>query len=658
MKTEFSAEVLKNPEHALRYEWLETNGLGGYSSSTPLECHTRKYHGLLVAPMKDCSGRYNFLSKMEVALSFKKNIFHLSTNKYPDVFYPTGHKYLEKFTAYPYPTFLYRIGDILFKKEILMPLGQNAILINYTLLESDKNITFQAKPMLAYRNFHALARENINIQVKMYGDDSNREWKIEPYALMPALTFKSSKKMDFFPGPDWNRNHEYLRERKRGYDFSEDLFCPGMFEKKMKAGESLTMLVSADEDLKAKPDLLYKKEIKRRFSEKTENLNPMEILKSKSNQFLIDHGKEGLSIIAGYPWFGEWGRDAMIALPGLTLSQGKFKEAMKVLTYFASHASHGRLPNQVGVDLDKPSYNTIDAGLLYFAAIQSYDISSGDRSGVKKKLGSTMKDMLLSMLAGENPDMQILDNGLISVGNENTQLTWMDAQAYGKPVTPRHGCAVEINALWYNAIQYFLELYSKKLPKGLECLPELSKKIEASFIDTFWVEEEPGYLADCVRGEYKDAAVRPNQLYAGALPHSLLNKDQLKSMLERVTRELLTPLGMRTLSPKNPAYAGLYAGNQDQRDSAYHQGTVWPWLIGIFTDVHMKVYQQNKSKHKELFKYFSPLFEEDIFDYGICSISEIKNGNSPHEAKGTPFQAWSVSEVIRSFENLSELIKS
>jgi predicted glycogen debranching enzyme len=608
--------------------------------------------------MKDCPGRYNFLSKMDVALSIKKNVFHLSTNKYPDVFYPTGHKYLEKFTAFPYPTFIYRIGDIVFKKEILMPLGRNAILINYTLLESDKSITFQAKPMLGYRNFHALAKENIDIQVKMYGDDSGKEWKIEPYSLMPALVFKSSKKIDFFPGPDWNRNYEYMRERKRGYDFREDLFCPGMFEKKMKSGESLTILASVDDDFKVKPGSLYKKEIKRREIERISELSPMEILKSKSNQFMIDHGKEGLSIIAGYPWFGEWGRDAMIALPGLTLSQGKYKEAMKVLTYFATHASKGRLPNQVGVDLDRPSYNTIDAGLLYFAAIQSYDLKSGDRNGVIKKLGPTMKEMLLSMLNGENPDMNILDNGLISFGNENTQLTWMDAQAYGKPVTPRHGCAIEINALWYNAIKYFLELFPKKLPKGLESLPELVQKIETSFLETFWVEDEPGYLADCVRGDYKDGSVRPNQLYAGALPYSLLNKDQLSSMLERVTRELLTPLGMRTLSPKNPSYAGLYSGTQDQRDSAYHQGTVWPWLIGIFTDVHIKVYHGNKSKHKELLKYFQPLFEEDILEYGLCSISEIKNGNSPHEAKGTPFQAWSVSEVIRSFENLSELIES
>lgn len=649
---EFNFDILTNPEQALRYDWLETNGLGAYASSTPLECHTRKYHGLLVAPMGDYPGRFNFLSKMDVTLSFKKNVFHLSTNKYPDVFYPTGHKYYEKFLAYPYPTFIYRIGDIVFKKEIIMPQGQNAVIINYELLESDKVITFQARPMLAFRSFHALAGENFNVQVKMYGD-TGKEWKIEPYDLMPSLVFKTNKKVDFFPGPDWNKNHEYLRERKRGYDFNEDLFCPGMFEKKMKKGDRLTFMASVG-DIKAKPDALLKKEKTRRVAENDSEKSPMDMLKANSSQFIINHGKEGLSIIAGYPWFGEWGRDAMIALPGLTLSLGKFKEAHKVLTYFAKHAKNGLLPNQVGVDCGEPSYNTIDAGLLFFAATQSYQLASGEAKKVKRDLGPTMTAMLISMLNGENPHLEILENGLLSVGNENTQLTWMDANAFGKPVTPRHGCAVEINALWYNAIKYYLEVYSNKLPKELKVLPELCEKIEASFIDCFWVEDEPGYLSDCIRGDDKDISVRPNQLYAASLPYSLLNEDQTKSLLERVTRELLTPRGMRTLSPKNPAYIGLYAGNQDQRDSAYHQGTVWPWPIGIFTDVYLKVYRDDKVKAKELLDYFSPLFGEDIFEYGLCSISEIKNGNSPHEAKGTPFQAWSVSEVIRTYNLLEE----
>jgi predicted glycogen debranching enzyme len=647
-----NSETLTNPELALRYDWLETNSLGAYASSTPLECHTRKYHGLLVAPMDNCPGRFNYLSKMDVSLSLDENIFHLSTNKYPGVFFPTGHKYLESFSAYPYPVWLFRIGDILIKKEVLMPQGENAVLLRYTLLESDKKIIFGAKPMLAYRNFHSLAEENFNIQVKMY-DNNPKEWRIEPYQLMPALVIKTNKKMDFYPGPDWNRNYEYMREKSRGYDFKEDLFCPGMFEKKIKKGESITFLVSVG-DTALKPDSLFTKECKLRSKLNTTNPSAMDILEAKSEQFLITHGKEGLSIIAGYPWFGEWGRDAMIALPGLTLAQNKFKEAMEILSYFSSLAYQGKLPNQVGVDLDTPSYNTIDAGLLYFYAIQAYEIASGDTKGVKEKLFQTMTEMLISMVREENSDLSILENGLLSVGSEHTQLTWMDAQAYGSPVTPRNGCAIEINALWYNAMKYYIEICEGNLCEELKILPELCEKVEMSFIETFWLESDPGYLADCVRGTYKDIAMRPNQLFAAALPYTLLDSKQIESVLERTTRELLTPKGLRTLSPKNPQYAGLYSGNQDNRDGAYHQGTVWPWLVGIYTDVYVRVYGNNKKKINELAEYFASLYTEDIVQYGLCSVSEIKNGNSPHEPKGTPFQAWSVSEVIRSYHLLKE----
>jgi len=641
-----SQEDCINTEEALRKEWLDTNGLGGYASSTILHCHTRKYHGLLVACLKEPQGRFVLLSKIETSVLSERREFHLSTNKYPGVFYPTGHKYIEEFTQGLAPTTSYKIADVLISKSVMMASGENTVLVKYSLREGRRSLILRLKPLLAYRDIHALMRENMSIQVKTYAEKNG--FKIEPYQGMPPLYVYTSKKSVFHPAPEWFCNMEYLKERRRGYDYKEDLFCPGMFEVTLQRGKDLILAASTHPHKSANLEKKFKRETARRrgeFNRFAQEPERTQTLKYLAGQFIIRNRHNERSIAAGYHWFGEWGRDAMIAVPGLTFYCQRMDEGVEILDTFARREYNGLLPNFISEKHDGNAYNSADASLWFFWTVQEYFRKGGDPSIVKKHFFTAMQNIVKSILARINPLLKLHENGLVGCGSEETQFTWMDAVASGRPVTPRHGFAVEINALWYNAVKFLAEL-SRDYGEDHAELEIIAKKIENAFIQAFW-NEEKHCLYDVVRDGYKDAAVRPNQIFAVSLPFSPVPEENRNDIVNKVTADLLTPYGLRTLSPADPNYKPRYEGSQDDRDSAYHQGTVWPWLAGHFGEAFLRVSEDQNAACEFLQEHLQPLLEEFPENFGVAGMPEIYNGTPPYKPKGCIHQAWSLAEVIR-----------
>ncbi len=634
-----------NTETATRKEWLDTNGLGGYASSTIINCHTRKYHGLLVAALKKPRGRYVLLSKVETSVTDGEREFFLSTNKYPGVYHPTGHQFVEGFEQDLYPAVTYRIGDALIRKTILMVHGRNTVLLCYELLEGRIKPTLRIRPLLAYRDVHQLTSENLFLRPKTFPEKNG--CIIEPYEGMPPLHMGTSRTSTFFPGPRWMRNVEYLEERRRGFDYQEDLFCPGMFEMELNKGKPVIFAASTERlgDLSK----LRKKEIKRReslYENCRDRSKCVREMQYAGGQFLIRNASDFASVVAGYQWFGEWGRDTMIALPGLTFHSGRQAFGEEVLTSYAKLEKGGLLPNYLDQKSEHLAYNSVDASLWFFWTVQEYLKTGGNREFVRKKILPALQRIIQAHLDNKVPLCGIDADGLLHAGNENTQLTWMDAQAYGKPVTPRHGAAVEINALWYNALCFYLEQMDGKKHKLVDRAREAANRLAANFTNRFWNPED-NCLCDVVNHEGRDCSIRPNQIFAVSLPHSMLTMEEMRTVVSCVQDHLLTPFGLRTLSPRNPAYIPFYRGSPDDRDSAYHQGIVWPWLAGHFGEAMMRQTKDRKATKDFLRKFFKPILRSFPEDYGIASIPEIYTGNPPHEPNGCMAQAWSVAESVR-----------
>ncbi len=644
--TFISNDSCMNTEDALRREWLETNGLGGYASSTVINCHTRKYHGLLVAALKNPRGRFVLLSKIEASLFTQRKEFRLSTNKFPGVFHPTGHRYMESFEQELFPVITYRVGDILLQKSFILLCGENTLLATYKMTESGSPVTLRLRPFLAYRDIHSLSRENMSIHVKTFPEKNG--FKIQPYDGMPPLYMVSNRKAQFFPGPDWIRNMEYLKERRRGYPYQEDVFCPGTFEIDL---DKRTELILGTSVCPLKPTDLKRKrnrEIKRRQDDLSRfgTEDPRgSFLKYSAHQFRIQNACDEPSVIAGYHWFGEWGRDTMIALPGLTFYTGHMQAGLDILKTFSAREQNGLLPNMIAENSTRDAYNSQDAALWFFWAIQEYLRCGGNCQEVTTHFLTAMENIIRCRLHRSVPQCRLLENGLLEIGNENTQLTWMDAHSCGKPVTPRHGSPVEINTLWYNALCFYRDMCTQT---GKSCtdINEIIDKISSHFERLYW-NSNTHCLADVVRGDKQDPAIRPNQIFAVSLPNSPISPDTQKSIVDRIVSDLLTPYGLRTLSPSDPDYQAVYEGDQDSRDAAYHQGTVWPWLAGHFGEAYLKVYGNTKSAKNILHEKLSPLLDEFPNDFGIRCIPEIYNGNPPHKPKGCISQAWSLAEVIR-----------
>lgn len=641
-----------NTETATRKEWIDTNGLGGYASSTIINCHTRKYHGLLVAALKEPRGRFVLLSKLETSVIADGKEFLLSSNKYPGVYHPTGHQFVDHFELGLYPATTYRIGDALIRKSFLMIHGQNTVLVCYELLEGKVKPALRLRPLLACRDVHKLTRENMFLRPKSYPEKNGR--KIQPYEGLPPLHMATNRKSEFFPGPKWVYSVEYLMERARGFDYQEDLFCPGMFETTLEKGKPVIFAASVEPT--GNLERLRKKEIQRRetlFEEAWDRSKPEQWLKYFSERFLIRNPSGFASVIAGYHWFGEWGRDTMIALPGLTFHAGRKEFGEEVLAAYAGLARDGLLPNYLDQNSDHLAYNSVDASLWFFWAVQEYLKAKGSKRFVMDKVYPALRSIVAAHLDGRVPLCGLDGDGLLHAGNESTQLTWMDAQAYGGPVTPRHGAAVEINALWYNALRFFLELAGTEDAGLAARAVEAADRLKANFARRFWNEED-NCLCDVVNGSGQDRSIRPNQVFAVSLPHTMLDYHQMRAVLSVVQAHLLTPYGLRTLSPRDPAYRPFYHGDADARDAAYHQGLVWPWLAGHFGQALLRQAEDRAGTKAFLRKYFKPILRSFPEDFGLGALPELYTGNPPHEPRGAVAQAWSMAEAVRLNKVLKE----
>ncbi len=650
----FSKEECSNPHQAVAQEWIDVNGIGGYSSSTIINCHTRKYHGLLVAELDQPKGRYVLLSKVEPSLVVNGKEHALGCNKFPGVFHPNGYQYLESFTYNLFPRAIYQVGDTKLKMSTLMLSGENTVLIKYKILEGSNVVTLRLRPQLAYRDKHSLQHYNEFLQMRTYVEKNG--FHIEPYQGMPPLYMSLNRKCYFYPSPLWSFNLEYMEEQKRGYDYLEDLFCPGIFEIELKPGKEVVLAASTSVVSNANKKFIS--EVNRRKGKRKaagEENNLIAELSYQSNQFIIKNHRNEMSILAGYHWFAEWGRDAMIALPGLTFHRSQPKVGLEILKTFGKYQKDGLIPNYICEDQNRCSYNSIDATFWYFWALQEYKKTGGTYKEIKTHFAETLRSILDIHINGTTPYTHLRFDGLLYTGNERTQLTWMDANSRGMPVTPRYGCPVEINALWYNALMFWIELCKKwKMTDPLtEQAKTITEKLKKNFVAKFWCKETD-CLLDVYRDDFADASVRPNQIFAVSLPFTMLDKKKQKKVVEKVTKDLVTPYGLRTLSPTDKRFKPYYAGDQDTRDAAYHQGTVWPWLIGHYGDAYLKVAKSPKEGSAFLEEKFTPLLKDFNKDFGIAAIPEIYNGNPPHKANGCISQAWSMAEVLRLFKHIEK----
>jgi predicted glycogen debranching enzyme len=633
----FDKAQVVNLEYSLSREILRSNRAGSYSSTTIVGCNTRKYHGWLVCPVDALGGeRHVLLSSLDTTVVSNGQSFNTGIRKYNGDYYsPKGHKYVEDFDIQDIPGMTYRVGNVIMKQERILVHYEEQLLIRFIIIDTDEPVRLQLRPFLAFRSIHQLTHANMWANTKTVAVPNGM--KICLYEGFPWLHMQVSCKAEFVPVPDWYLGVEYIEEQKRGYDYSEDLFVPGFFEVTAGKGDVIIFSASTKEE---KPAGL-KTKFTRAITSKIPRSNFGNCLRNAAQQFIEKRGDD-TNIIAGYHWFGSWGRDTFISLPGLALARPNEDLYAAVLDTQVRRMKGGLFPNMG--DNDNPAFNSVDAPLWFFQALWSYGLEPKDSW---KRYGQAMKDVLDAYRKGTSFGIHMRDNGLIYAGAPGKALTWMDAVVNGVPVTPRDGYAVEINALWYNAVSYALSCArgarDKAFVKDWEQMPDL---ISRSFIETFW-DEEHGYLADYVNDkEMRNMQVRPNMVIATSLPFTMLSRDQMKRTLDIASRMLVTPRGLRTLSPSEEGYKGIYCGDQATRDSAYHQGTVWPWLMGPFCEGWLRVYGEGGvSRVRKLILGF----EETLTEAGISTISEIYDGDPPHSPRGAISQAWSVGEILRIF---------
>ncbi|MEI8139800.1 MAG: amylo-alpha-1,6-glucosidase [bacterium] len=641
---------------SLRSEWLETNGNGGYASSTIHNCNTRKYHGLLVAGLANPAGRFTLLSKYEDSIITATGEYPLSSNCYPGVMHPDGHRYLTEFRLEEGPVFRYQFEGMVIQKRLLMVQGENTVLVEYQLEQSQVPVRLRLKPLLAFRRHHELKQEDTLIHTQ--SAEAPDGFSIHPYDGLPPLYIQASQPPRFEAQPVWYRNLEYFMEAERGYDYHEDCFCPGTLELTLPPQGRVIVSASllSQQDLPATWD----KEHARRqacareaeavalHSGDPDMVEPLPALIRSGLHFTIrTPGSARATIIAGYPWFDDWGRDTLISLPGLTFYSGRPELGIEILKAVAPHERDGLIPNCFAADPEHHAYNSVDASLWYFWAVQQMLECTGDRKTLHDTLWPVLKRIATRFMAGTHYDVFMTPEGLLHAGNRNTQLTWMDATSHGQPVTPRYGFAVELNALWFNAL-VFCETLATSFHEKLPWPADLTKRLKTAFTSTFWLEG-PGYLADSFAEGILNESIRPNQIFAASLPFSPLTARQRKSVVETVRRDLFTPYGLRTLAPHDVAYRGRYEGDQPTRDAAYHQGTVWPWLLGHYGEAVLKTSSTPAQAALELSQQLRPLLDYSLKGRGLINVPEIFDGDSPQRPNGCPAQAWSSAELIRLF---------
>ncbi len=637
----YSIETHGQFEPFIQNEWLLTNGLGGFSFGTVIGCDTRRYHGILIAATKPPVGREMILSRLGEMLILDGDANHpheLAVNQFRDNVHPHGERYLRKFELNDTATWEYDVLGVRVTKQIQLLWKQNIAGVRYTIEAGDANrqLEFRVWPFFALRDFHGLRRA---AGYDMPASVVERTLSVSSDQITANVSCDAG---EWVKQPAWWYGHVYPIETDRGQDDTEDLFTPGRFTITFKGKRQITFWTSPDE-LITPPN--WDAQIKRRrdaTARQTGASSSIARLERAADDFLVARkapdGRDGTSVIAGYPWFADWGRDTFISMPGLLFATGKFEQARQVLSVFAEYVSDGMIPNRFDDYTNEPHYNTVDASLWFIHACFEYARVAKDSATFEKILKPACRKILDGYRRGTRFKIKMDEaDGLISQGDEHTQLTWMDAKCNGVAFTPRQGKPVEINALWYHA----LILMGEK---------ELSEKVRTNFTKAFWISPFRG-LADVVNrnsdGSYsRDNSIRPNQIFAASLPNSPLTAEQQSAVVELVRRELLTHYGLRTLAKSDPKYRSRYSGSQFIRDESYHNGMVWPWLIGAFLDAYLRVHGNSADAVAQARRWLSPLI--DHMDEGcLGQIAEIFEPEEPFRSVGCCAQAWSVAEVLR-----------
>ena len=630
---------MTNLQESLRRELLRTNRSGAYSSSTLVDCNTRKYHGLLVVPVPELDDENHvLLSSLDCTVIQHGAEFNLGLHKYQgNNFSPNGHKYIREFDATKVPTTTYRVGGVVLQKEVIFQHYEDRILIRYTLLEAHSATTLRFRPFLAFRSVRQFTHENATASREFSQVDNGI--KTCMYAGYPDLFMQFSKKNEFVFQPDWYRGVEYPKEQERGYASNEDLYVPGYFEMPIKKGESIVFSGSTSQIKTSTLKKLFDEEV----ADRVPRDNFYHCLVTAAHQFHKREKNDDRYLLAGYPWFKSRARDTFIALPGLTLAIGEIdyfemvmKTAEKALREFMEEKPiTGKI-----YEIEQP-----DVPLWAIWAMQQYAKEVG-RDKCFEMYGKLLQDIVKYILDGKHPNLRLDNNGLLYSNGRDKAVTWMNSTANGRPVVPRSGYIVEFNALWYNALKFCASMASDKGDaKGAENIEAIAAKVKDSFVETF--VNEYGYLLDYVDGNMMDWSVRPNMIFAVALDYSPLSQQQMKSVVDICTRELLTPKGLRSLSPKSGGYNPIYVGPQTQRDYAYHQGTAWPWLGGFYMEACLKLYKRSRLSfiERQLVGY------EDEMDYhAIGTISELFDGNPPFHGRGAMSFAMNVAEILRTLK--------
>ena len=634
----FDKTLMTNLEESLTREILRTNRSGAYHCSTIVDCNTRKYHGLLVIPVPELDDENHvLLSSLDETVIQHGAEFNLGVHKYGGgTFSPRGHKYIREFDCEKVPTTIYRVGGVILKKEKVFVHHENRILIRYTLVDAHSDTTLRLRPYLAFRSVRQYTHENS--QASRHYDEVENGIKTCMYPGYPELYMQFSKEVAFHFEPDWYRGLEYPKEQERGYDFNEDLYVPGYFEMSIKKGECITFSGGISSIDTVSLNDLFTKEAERR----TPRDNFKNCLVNSAHQFLNKQGGESY-LLAGYPWFKCRARDEFISLPGLTLSIGeteKFEMIMDTAVKCVYEFMNGELPSLKMTEIEHP-----DVLLWMMWTVQQY-AKFTSKEAAKGKYGQLVKDVMNYLLAGKHPNLQLHDNGLVYANGRDKAITWMNSTANGRPVVPRTGYIVEFNALWYNALRFAADLLADD-QEFVASLQDVYEKAAPSFVNTFL--NEYGYLLDYVDGNMMDWSVRPNMIFAAALDYSPLDAKQKKGVVDIVTKELLTPKGIRSLSPKSGGYNPNYVGPQIQRDYAYHQGTAWPWLEGFYLEAYLRIYKRSAVSfvERQMISY-----EDQMTCHCISSIPELFDGNPPFQGRGAVSFAMNVAEILRTLNLL------
>lgn len=639
MEIDLKAIQCQNYTIASSREWLITNGLGGYASCTVAGANTRRYHGLLVAALHPPTERYVLLSKVEERVRLNEQEYLLSSNQYVGAVFPQGYLHLERFELYPVPTFTYRLGwDAQIIKQVFMAYGRNTVYLTWRY-QGDSPIQLVLAPLIAFKFYHheMQARPDFPLAVDFAQDQVQVIYErcFPPlHLLAPGAALQ--------PSGYWYYRFEHLREMERGLDCLEDLYNPVLFYFHLRPGEQAVLIGTVEGNQPEEPDrVLHSIRERQQALLASANLRApfARLLVLASDAFCV-RTPERAAVIAGYHWFTPWTRDTLIALPGLCLITKRYDFAREVLDSFLDHLSQGMLPNRFPDHLQPPDYNQVDGTLWYFYAVHQYLQHYWDREFAQKVLPA-LQEIIAWHQQGTRYNIHVDEDGLLYAGEPGVQLTWMDAVIGSQVVTPRIGKPVEVNALWINALRV-LEWLEQRLGGSGERYGRAASAAEMRFREAFWYAEK-GYFYDVLTDDGPDDALRPNQLLAISLPFAPATLEQARSALLQIQTHLLTPFGLRTLSPDHPTYRGRYGGPPEQRDAAYHQGTVWAWLLGPFLTAYVKVTGDRAGARRML----RPM-REHLREAGLGFISEIFEGDPPHEPVGCIAQAWSVAELLRT----------